>query len=120
MLHIKPQTSFDLEGPLSHHLYCRCRLWLGAGPASQKLSEKANEILVDSGVLQVRVQLGGLTTKGWFNLEVSLVTPDKDGERDGQQYVQRECRLCIITREVRGAVATMVYTCLAAGLWMYP
>jgi hypothetical protein len=47
-----------------------------------------------------------------------VVTSDKDGECNGQQYVQRKPCLCIqMSRVIRDAVVTNI--CLAIRSWMY-
>ena len=56
---------------------------------------KAVEVLIDGGVGDVRVKLGGLHANSRVDVEVGLLAPDEGGEPQGQQYVQRERRFCI-------------------------
>jgi hypothetical protein len=45
-------------------------------------------VAFDGCVVDIRVQLRGLHADGWVDAEIDLVTSDKDGEREGQQYVE--------------------------------
>jgi hypothetical protein len=63
-------------------------------------SEEAVEVLVDGGVLDIRVQFAGVHPLGRVDLEARLLPTHERRVPDRQDDVQRERRLCMHTTQL--------------------